>query len=111
MTIRNVLTDDLITYLQNRDDQISCWQEYIEGRARVYRYEGRIPCNVFVIDETVLIMNNDPEEGRPCEFIETRNDTVRAWAKNLIETHCRDAERLDSTAFVSRSSATADPSG
>lgn len=110
MTVRNVLTDGLVTYLQDRDEQTSCWQEYIEGGARVYRYEGRIPCNVFIVDETVLVMNNDPEAGRPCEFIEIRDDTVRAWAENLIETYCGDAERLDSTAFVSKSSATAKPS-
>lgn len=108
MTVRNVLTADLITYLQDQDEQTFYWQEYIEGGARVYRYEGRIPCNVFIVDETVLIANNEPEAGHPCTFIETTNETVRTWAENLVETYREDAERLGPAAFSPERSATGD---
>lgn len=100
LTAANVLTDDLVSYLRGKPEQTPYWREYVEAGARVYRYEGHIPCNVFVVDETVLIANNEPEAGHPCEFIETTNETVRSWGRELIDTYRRESDRLAPEAFT-----------
>ncbi|MFC4450315.1 helix-turn-helix transcriptional regulator [Halorussus aquaticus] len=103
MTATNVLTDDLVGYLRERPEQTPYWREYVEAGARIYCYRGHIPCNVFVVDETVLIANNDPDSGHPCEFIETTDETVRSWGRELIETYRRNSERLTPETFTEES--------
>lgn len=97
---RHVLTDDLVAYLRDQPEQLPYLREYLDAGAEMYRYDGQIPCNVFVVDGTVLVANNDPEVGHPCEFIETSDGTVRSWARDLIETYRAGAERLAPGAFT-----------
>lgn len=99
LTAENVFTADLIEYLHTQSEQRQGWQDCIEAGAGVYSFEGRIPCNVFIVDGTVLIANNQPDPGHPCEFIESPNETVRRWARELVETYRNDAERVSAEGF------------
>ncbi len=96
LTAEHVLAGGLIEYLQNNPDGPPPWEAYIDAGARVYRYQGHIPCNLFVIDETVIITNDHPTN----EYIETANDTVGEWAADLIDTYRDDADRVDADSLT-----------
>lgn len=68
-------------------------------------YEGEIPCHLFIVDETVLIGNNQPEVVQPCEFVETDDETGLSWARENIESYRSDANRLGPEAFAQESPA------
>lgn len=93
----HVLTGGLVEHMRERPEGPPPWADYIEAGARIYRYEGRIPCNLFVVDDIVLIANDRSDAN---EFIESDDDTVREWALELIEAYREDAERLEAEAFA-----------
>lgn len=103
LTATTVLTERVVEYLQSQPEQLPLWQEYITAGARVYYYEGAIPCHLFIVDETVLIGNNQPEVVRPCEFIETDDEAVLTWAREMIESYRADANRLGPETFAQES--------
>lgn len=89
-----VLTDDLVSYLRDVPKRAAWAREFVAEGARVYRYDDSIPCNLFVIDDTVLVGESHPESGHPYALIESENETVRAWACDLIESYRADADRI-----------------
>lgn len=91
LTTEHVITADELDYLTDQPDRIRRWREYLEADVSVYCYDEEIPCNLFVIDGTVLIVDREPEV---CAFIESENETVREWARDLIGTYRTKAERL-----------------
>lgn len=91
-----VLAGGLYEYARASGDDPLPWGEYVDAGARVYRYDGSIPCNLFVVDGTVLVMEDRPRWG---EFIESQNEVVRSWAHALVESYCEAGERLDAEAF------------
>jgi predicted transcriptional regulator len=103
LTATTVITRDLLDYLRTQPEQVPLWQRYIAAGAQVHCYDGAIPCNLHVVDDTLLLGNNRP--GRPCEFIETDDETVLTWARSTIESYRTDADRLEVDAFAAPPSA------
>jgi predicted transcriptional regulator len=89
-----VVTDDLVGYLRDNPERDAWVREFVAEGARVYQYDDPIPCNLFVIDDLVLVGKSHPESGHPYAFIETENETVRTWARELIDEYCADADRI-----------------
>jgi predicted transcriptional regulator len=94
---KHIITDGELAVLRQNADRASRWQRYIEAGANLYCYDGRIPCNLLVIDETVLILDRQPEA---VEGIKSTNDVVRSWAHEMIDAYQEDAERLTTAAFT-----------
>lgn len=92
-----VLTGELVEYLRRRSAREERWRAYIEAGADVYRYEGDIPCNLLVIDERVFIKSSrsDSVKLSYAEPIVSDNETVWAWATDLIETYQNQADHID----------------
>lgn len=86
----HVLTLDLVEYLQHRSAQRACWRAYLDAGATVYCCDRPIPCNLFRVDERVLVANTRPADGQPCEFIESADGEVLSWARETLARH-RDA--------------------
>lgn len=105
LTTEHVITGDELDYLTDQPDRIRRWREYLEADISVYCYDEDIPCNLFVIDETVLIVDREPEV---CAFIESESETVREWARDLIGTYRMQAERLSADALGGAEPATAE---
>lgn len=85
---------DLSTDQPNRQ---KWWREMLEAGADLYLCEDQIPCNLWIFDETVLIKKSHPEPidesyGAP---IVTTDDTVRAWAHDLVDRYRADATGVD----------------
>lgn len=97
LTTEHVITEDELAYITEQPDRVRRWREYLEASADVYCYDGDVPCNLFVIDGTVLVVDREPDV---CAFIETENGTVRAWARDVISTYRTEAERLKVEAFT-----------
>lgn len=96
---KHVITDGELDYLLDNPDRLRRWREYVDAGANVYRYDGQIPCNLFVFDDTVLIANTSSDFGEPHVVIESGNDEVLSWAHRVIENYRSEAERIDSAAF------------
>lgn len=103
LSATTILSERLMENLQNQPEQVPLWRDYITAGARVYRYHGEIPCHLFIVDDTVLIGNNQPEVVRPCEFIETDDETVYSWAREVIESYRTDADRLNAESLAEES--------
>ena len=92
----HVITEGELSVLQQDHERATRWQRYIEAGANLFCYDGEIPCNLLVIDDTVLILDREPEAP---EGIECTNEVVRSWALDVIESHRVDSTRLDVEAF------------
>ena len=100
LTVEHVIADSEFRYICDHPERISRWREYVEAGANVYRYDGEVPCNFIILDETVYIAKSQSEYGgEPYTLIESENDVVRSWAHDIIETHRADSTRLDAEDF------------
>lgn len=103
LSARGVITDALVQHYQANfpSNRLQAWerderlQPHTDGGLEMYSYDGHIPCNLYVVDETTLIENSQIPDLQPGTVIETDDDTVRLWADQLIETYVEDAERID----------------
>lgn len=93
----HVITDAELAVLREDPERASRWREYVAAGADLYCYDGRIPCNLLVIDETVLVLDREPDT---VEGIECTDAAVRSWATGLIDEYRENAKRLDPAAFV-----------
>ena len=102
LTAEGVLTADSITFLRDDPERRDRWAAIVDADTPLYRYDGIIPCNIWIIDETVLIKKSGPEPfaeayGVP---IVSKNEAVRAWANQLIDTYREGADRLEPEYFA-----------
>lgn len=109
LTATCVLTADLVDYLRERPDRRERWRGTLEGGAAVYRYADAVPCNLFVIDDTVLVKQRRPGSGANTYAVPivSDDDAVRSWAHELIDTYRDDADRLPVETFAGEPSASA----
>jgi predicted transcriptional regulator len=91
LTTEHVFTEQPLSYLADQPDRLSHWQDNLAAGAIVHRYDGQIPCNLFIMDQTVLIADRHPEA---CAYIKSENETVWAWAHEVFETYRAKAEPL-----------------
>lgn len=94
LVTRHVITVEELEYLRADPDRRSRWHEYLEAGGNVYCYDGDIPCNLIVFDESVVVGEYPRDEG-PSEFVVSENEAVLAWAHEVISRYQRDADRLE----------------
>ncbi len=68
--------------------------EQVEAGAEYYIYDGEVPCNLFILDEVVVIENGHAADDGSRAVIESRNETVRTWALELFERYREGATKL-----------------
>jgi|AntRauTorckE6833_2_1112554.scaffolds.fasta_scaffold05094_2 predicted transcriptional regulator len=95
LTVDLVLTKGLLDYLRGRPGHRARWADLVESGATVYGYDDRIPCNLFVIDDFVILGKSHSDSGHPYAFILSENPTIRAWAHDLVDRYRTAAERVD----------------
>lgn len=98
MTAEHVLAGGLVKYLRDNRASPPNWRGYLEAGAQVYRYDGHIPCNLFLTDESILIMNDRPEGSG--EAIDINDETVRSGVNELFEKHRESAEPVEASFFL-----------
>jgi len=95
----HVLTDRLFRYNCRYPERAQTWKELTQSGADVYRYDGDIACNVFILDETVLL-GETPPDGEGCVLIKTDNKPVLEWAQEFVEEYRAKADRLTGKEFT-----------
>jgi predicted transcriptional regulator len=100
LTVEHVISEDEFAYVRDRPERVTRWREYVEAGANVYCYDGTVPCNLLVFDETVYIGKSQSEWGEPYAAIESENEVVWTWAHEIIETYRAKSKRLGPEAFV-----------
>ena len=95
-----VLAGGLADHIAENPERRVRWRESVEAGAVVYGYDGHIPCNLFVVGGTALVVNTSPENGPPGAFIESDDPRALEWADELIATHREGGEGLDADAFA-----------
>lgn len=99
LTTEHVINDQEYYYLLQDQDRLPRWREYIAAGGNLYLYEGAVPCNLFIFDDTVIIAHSQGEIGDPLVGIESMDETVRFWALEVIDEYKMNAERLDTDSF------------
>lgn len=94
LVTRHVITEDELEYLGADPGRRSRWHEYLVAGANVYCYDGDIPCNLLVFDQTVIV-GKYPRDDGPSEFVVSENEAVLAWAHEVISRYQRGADRLE----------------
>ncbi|MFB6374315.1 MAG: hypothetical protein ABEN55_14640 [Bradymonadaceae bacterium] len=99
--MRTVATAEPITYIAERPDRSQRWQAILKHGAELYRYAESVPCNLWVIDDIVMIKDADdvavPESyGSP---IVVSNDAVRSWALDLLDQYMTESTELTTSDF------------
>lgn len=105
LSTEHIVTPGVISQLRTNDDRLGRWQRYLDAGAKLFLYNETIPCNLFIMDETVFIAD---KELQGLEYIEVEDSTVLSWAHGLIDTYQKDANRLDTAAFTTETSASTD---
>jgi predicted transcriptional regulator len=105
LTLEGVTPREYSDLSTDRPNRRQWWHEMLEAGADFYVCEGQIPCNLWVIGETVLVKQSHPEPldesyGSP---IVSTNDTVRSWAHDLIDRYRDGAVRIDADAVAESS--------
>jgi predicted transcriptional regulator len=100
MRVEHVISEDEYSYLRDDPERVPRWREYIRAGANVYRYDGTVPCNFVILDETVYIAKSQSDYGKPYTVIESDDDVVRSWAHEVIDQYRVESEQLDAEAFV-----------
>lgn len=95
----HVLTDRLFRYNCRYAERAQTWKELTQNGADVYRYDGDVSCNVFILDETVLL-GETPPDGEACVLIETDSEPVQEWAQEFVEEHRVRADPLTGEEFT-----------
>ena len=100
LDVEIVLTDGLLDYLRDHPDHRARWPAIIEAGASVNCHDDTIPCNLFVLDDVVILGNSHSDSGHPYACIVSENPTVRSWAHELIDRYSAAAERVDADWFA-----------
>lgn len=93
LVTRHVITAEELAYLRKDLERLARWREYVDAGGNLYCYDGDVPCNLLVFDETVVIGGQPVEQG-PAGLVESEDDTVRSWAHGVISVYQRESERL-----------------
>lgn len=96
----HVITDDLVDYLRDHGTRREWMRSYLDAGADMYRHDERIPCNLFVFDDLVILGKSYPETVHPYAGIYTEDPTVRSWALDLVARYREDGLRLEPDDFA-----------
>lgn len=92
-----VLGGGLLGFLRDEPERGPDWQRLIEAGHEIYRYDGPVPCHLFVVDDSVLFMDDEPGGGGG--FVVSEDASVLAAATGLFERYREDAESVDAGVF------------
>lgn len=60
-------------------------RDHLEAGAEWYVYDGHMPCNMFIFDDTVVFENSQVNGIRDGTTIVSRNGVVREWALDVFD--------------------------
>lgn len=100
LTVDYVLTEGVLDYLRSRPERRERWVDTMGTDADLWIWEGDVPCNLWIFDDTVWIKNDSPIQDAYGVPIITDDDTVRSWAHDLIDRYRDEATPVDIATFA-----------
>jgi predicted transcriptional regulator len=97
LTLQAVSSQEHTNFPTEQSSRRTLWRDILETDADIYLCEGPIPCNLWIIDETVLIKKSRPgsiDDSYGAPIVST-DSTVRSWARDLIDRYQNNATRID----------------
>lgn len=93
-----VIEASFLETLRNEPQRAAPWYDFAEAE-NTWIYHGRVPINMHIVDEMVLIwLGEDREEGLEVHgLLESENPSVLSWAESLYEEYRDEAELLQPT--------------
>lgn len=112
MTVDYVISEEVVEYLSGHSERRERWLDTIEAGADLWLWEGPIPCNLWIFDETVWMKRSrrgsiQDAYGVP---IISDDDTVRSWSHDLIDRYRKAATPVDVETFSEKSPVTPEES-
>ena len=95
-----VPTDHVGPYVETQTRR-ERWQAILDAGGDLYLCEEPLPCNMWIIDDTVLIKRNDPgriEDSYGVPIV-TTNEEVRDAAHELIDQYRDAGTQVDTETF------------
>lgn len=66
----------------------------LDAGAKWYIYDGHIPCNIFIFDETVVFENSQVNDLRAGTAIVTKDEVVREWALKVFDRYQEESAEI-----------------
>ena len=94
LEVEGVIEAKFIEDILNDPERASPWHTLAD---RVWVYDGRIPLNMHIIDETVVLWlaSVDGDEWEQYGLLESEHPAVVTWAESVYQEYRREAEPLD----------------
>lgn len=99
MSFSVVTTDDVCEYLCSHPDHRSRWKEIVEGGAKIYRYDVRIPCNLWICDDVMLLSESHSDEGNPYDCLVVEDPSALSWGRELVTQYQRESISIGADFF------------
>lgn len=95
-----VVTEGLLNYLCDHPGHRNRWKNILEAGAHLSCYDERVPCNLFIFDDTLILGNSHSNSGHPYECLVSKNSTVLSWARELFDRYQGNSEDIDRDFFA-----------
>lgn len=94
--VEGVIEASFLETLRNDPERAAPWYDFAEVEAK-WVYEGSVPINMHLLEDTVLIWLGEHEEDdlEVYGLLESKNPSVLSWAESLYEEYRAEAEPLD----------------
>lgn len=87
LDVGQVFEKEFVETIRTDPERATVWGAMADG---VWVYEGVVPINIQIVDETVLVWLGKSRD-KPAGLLETDNAAVLAWAESLYEEYRREA--------------------
>lgn len=93
-----VIAAEFIETLHDDPDRAAPWYDFAAA-GRTWIYDDRVPINMHIVDDTVLVWLGERREGslEIHGLLESENAAVLSWAESLYEEYRSEAARLDTS--------------
>ena len=94
--VEGVIKASFLETLRNDPERAGPWYDFAEADA-IWVYEGSVPINMHLLEDSVLIWLGEHEEGdlEVYGLLESKNTSVLSWAESLYEEYRTEADPLD----------------
>lgn len=94
MTYITLLPESMLEFYLETPEDGEAILDMIDLGSRYFSYDGYFPCNLFIFDTVVAIENSQVDGVEDVTVIESRNEKVREWARELFDRYMNAAEEL-----------------
>jgi len=96
LDVEGVIEASFLAELHVQPERIPPWRDFAQAGVK-YVYHGRVPVDMHVADETVLLWlgERDEDDFEVYGLMESTNPAVRSWAESLYDEYRRGSEPLD----------------